>query len=576
MFSFVLPKHKDKNNMVCSFSKEFSAAANVSVENGFILEYMPEATGEAVKVYLYGLYLCFNPSLDKSVKDIAETLSLSEETVKDCFTYWEEFGLLSVVEKEPFTVKYLPVRAASYSKPRRYKPEKYADFTKGIQALLPDRMISTGEYTEYFDVMESYGIKPEAMLMIVKYCTDRKGSDVSYRYISKVAKDFGNRGITTVEKVEKELSSYILRTGELLKIFSALSINRTPDIEDSNLFKKWTRELSFDPDAVVYAAERLKKGSMAKLDALINELYSMKCFSKEEIAAFFDKKKEAEDAAKDIARALSVYVAVVDPVVDTYVSKWFSYGFSAETLKLIASRCFILDKKSFAEMDEMVEKMRKEGVIDLAAVQDCFDREKKSDKFIKKMLVICGISRRPTPWDRDNLAMWKSWNFSEDMILEAAKIASGKNSPVAYMNGVLSNWKNKGVYSVNELADSEKADSGEVSIEEYNREYERRRAIAVSRAQKNLETAMNIRGFKDIYERIFSIEKDLAFAEISGNKEALASLEKEQKNLNEKAEKLLSPKGLSFTDLSPRYACEKCNDTGYVGTHRCDCFDKKI
>ena len=52
--------------------------------------------------------------------------------------------------------------------------------------------------------------------------------------------------------------------------------------------------------------------------------------------------------------------------------------------------------------------------------------------------------------------------------------------------------------------------------------------------------------------------------------------EKEQKNLNEKAEKLLSPKGLSFTDLSPRYACEKCNDTGYVGTHRCDCFDKKI
>ena len=87
---------------------------------------------------------------------------------------------------------------------------------------------------------------------------------------------------------------------------------------------------------------------------------------------------------------------------------------------------------------------------------------------------------------------------------------------------------------------------------------------------------MNIRGFKDIYERIFSIEKDLAFAEISGNKEALASLEKEQKNLNEKAEKLLSPKGLSFTDLSPRYACEKCNDTGYVGTHRCDCFDKKI
>ena len=558
--------------MICSFSKEFSTSSYVNVENGFILEYMSEASGDAVKVYLYGLYLCFNPQFDKNLSDIAETLNLSEDTVKDCFIYWEEFGLLSVVSKEPFTVKYLPVKAASYSKPRRYKPEKYADFTKGLQALLPDRMISTGEYTDYFDVMEAYGIKPEAMLMIVKYCTDRKGKDVNYRYISKVAKDFGNRGITTVEKVERELSSYVLRTGELQKIFTALSINRTPDIEDSNLFKKWTRELCFEPSAVLYAAERLKKGSVNKLDALIEELYSMKCFSAEEIAAFFDKKKEAETAAKDIARALSVYVAVIDPVVDSYVSKWFSYGYSSETLKLIATRCFILDKKSFEEMDEMVNSLRSKGFIDLSAVSDAFEEEKKSDEFIKKMLGVCGINRRPTPWDRENLSVWKSWNFTEDMILEAAKLASGKNSPVAYMNGILSNWKNKGNFTPESLSSSEKAENGSISQEAYNREYERRRELAVSKAQRNLDNAMKTEGFKEIYERLFSIEKDLAFAEMANNAEALSSLEKEKQTLTENAEKLLKPLGIGLIDLSPRYACQKCNDTGYVGTHRCDCF----
>ena len=100
--------------MICSFSKEFSTSSYVNVENGFILEYMSEASGDAVKVYLYGLYLCFNPQFDKNLSDIAESLNLSEDTVKDCFIYWEEFGLLSVVSKEPFTVKYLPVKAASY------------------------------------------------------------------------------------------------------------------------------------------------------------------------------------------------------------------------------------------------------------------------------------------------------------------------------------------------------------------------------------------------------------------------------------------------------------------------------
>ena len=32
---------------------------------------------------------------------------------------------------------------------------------------------------------------------------------------------------------------------------------------------------------------------------------------------------------------------------------------------------------------------------------------------------------------------------------------------------------------------------------------------------------------------------------------------------------------LTFEDLSPKFACEKCKDTGYVGSERCDCYDKK-
>lgn len=199
--------------MTCSYSKEFSSSAFTDVENAFITEYLPVSSGDAVKVYLYGLFLCQNPKFDQPVSEIAKSLSMTETQVTDCFEYWEEFGLVSILSKEPYTVQYQPIRSSLSAKPKKIKAEKYTDFTKGLQALLPDRMISTGEYTEYFTVMETYGIKPEAMLMIVKYCADRKGTDIGYRYVSKVAKDFGNRGVVTVEKVEKELSSYIMRTG---------------------------------------------------------------------------------------------------------------------------------------------------------------------------------------------------------------------------------------------------------------------------------------------------------------------------------------------------------------------------
>ena len=148
------------------------------MENAFICEYLPISPGDTVRVYLYGLFLCQHPERDQDILEIASTLKMDVDKVKGCFTYWEEFGLVSVLSEDPFSVQYLPVRNSFSSKPRKIKAEKYTEFTKGIQALLPSRMISTGEYTEYFSIMETYSIKPEAMLMIVKYCADRKGADI--------------------------------------------------------------------------------------------------------------------------------------------------------------------------------------------------------------------------------------------------------------------------------------------------------------------------------------------------------------------------------------------------------------
>ncbi len=559
--------------MTCSFSKEFSNSAYTNIENLFITEYLPVAEGDAVKVYLYGLFLCQHPENDQPICDIAKNLKMQEKAVVDCFLFWEEFGLLSIVSNAPLAVQYHPIRSLTSSKPRKYKAEKYSDFTKGLQALVPNRMISTSEYAEYFMIMETYFIKPEAMLMIVKYCIDRKGGDISYRYIAKVAKDFGNRSITTADKVEKELSSYVAQTGVLEKILRVLSLRRQPDIEDANLLKKWTGELSFDSDNIIFAASKLKKGSMEKLDEFLLELYAMKSFSKEEIAGFMDKKKAIYDLAIKINKALSIYVDVIDTVVDTYTKKWLSFGFEEDALLFIASNCFKNGKNSLQDMDELVNCLRQRGFITLSSVGDYFEDIKKTDEFISKLLLTIGLNRKPNPWDRENLSVWKNWNFSDEMILEAGKLASGKSSPIAYMNGILSNWKKDNVFTLDNISSSTAvADS---SQESYNREYEKRRSIALSRAQKNNEIAMEIEGFAQIFSRLNSIEKDLAFAEIAGDENTLKNLENEKQELTSSGEKLLKTKGLSFESLSPIYACKKCNDTGYVGTHRCDCFDKK-
>jgi len=559
--------------MTCSFSKEFSASSFTAVENLFIREYLPVSSGESVKVYLYGLFLCQNPNRDEGAEEIANALQLTVEQVIDCFTYWEEFGLVSVLSKDPLSVQYLPIRNSYGAKPKKIKTEKYTDFTKSLQLLLPNRMISTSEYTEYFTIMETYGIKPDAMLLIVRYCVDRKGGDISYRYISTVAKDFGNREITTIDKVEKELSSYILRTAEIEKILKAVKAKRQPDIDDQKLYKKWTQELNFETDNIVFAATKAKRTSMAKLDDFIMELYSMKCFSKEEIENYISNKQAVYDLAIKINRALSIYVEVLDTEVDTYIKKWLSYGYSEDCLCFIASYCFKQNDNSLSSMDALIESLRARGLVDLSAVSNHFSSLKEQDEFIAKMLSATGVSRRPTDWDRQNLAVWKGWNFTEEMILEAAKKSAGRTSPVAYMNAILSNWKNNDVFTVDKV-DAESSVNAIDTQAEYNREYERRREVAIVRAQKNVDTAMAIDGFAKVYARLNSLEKDMAFAEVTNNQTALDNLEKEKASLTIKANEILSIKSLTLDDLSPRYRCVKCNDTGYIGTERCDCLTK--
>lgn len=94
----------------------------------------------------------------------AENVKLPEETVVQCFRYWEEFGAVLIAEEEPFHVQFLPLRKAVGSKPRKIKPEKYAKFTAALQPLLAGRMIGTerifGVFQRDGDVQSKAGSAP--------------------------------------------------------------------------------------------------------------------------------------------------------------------------------------------------------------------------------------------------------------------------------------------------------------------------------------------------------------------------------------------------------------------------------
>ncbi len=434
----------------CSFSKENTRSGKTFLDNNFILNYLPDAPDQAVKVYLYGLYLCQNSDMASDVTAFAELLSLSQSEVIDCFKYWDEYGLISIISDNPFTVRYHPLNETT-AKYRRLKPEKYEDFSKAVQSIITERMISVTEYNEYFALMENTTLMPEAFLMLIKYCTELKGANIGYKYILTVAKDFVSRGVTTPELIEKELDGYFVSSSEISEVLKTLKSTKLPEIEDMQAYKRWTEKLGFEHSFILDVIKISKSKSVKKLDKLMDELYSNKCFTKADAERYFATKKELYELALDITKKLGLYVEVLDNVLSTYVSPWLSKGFNRETLLFVADYCFRKNRRTLELMDQTIKTLHKLGIITVQSITLYVEKFNKNDEFIEKFLGYAGIERKANFWDRENLENWRSWNFTDDMIIEAAKRSNHTSNPISYMNSILSNWKSQGVFTVSAI-----------------------------------------------------------------------------------------------------------------------------
>ena len=433
----------------CSLSKELTAVSHTQIENVFLFEYMPELGGDTVKVYLYGLYLCQSAPKDYSVKDMAKTLKMEEAALMHAFFVLEEAGLVEVLSEDPAEIRYLPLSSAPRT--RTFKAEKYTEFTRALQSLLPDRMISVTEYRAYFSLMENRNIKPEALLMIVRYCTDKKGAGITYRYIETVANDFADRGILTADAVEGELADYFGRSGEIDAVLKKLGQKRKAEVADLKFYEKWTDKLGFTPETVLLAASHIKRGDLAQLDRLLADLYAAKAFSKKEIADYFEKREELCDTAKEICRCLSVYAEVTDPVVSDYCAPWAAMGYDRKSLVFLAKYNFRKNRKTLEALDELIRKLYEKGIVSLSAIVAHIEEIRATEQAVAAVLSAAGVDRRVTDWDRQTYSVWKDqWNFSDEMILYAARLSAGKSGPIAYMNAVLSSFKTENCFTVEE------------------------------------------------------------------------------------------------------------------------------
>ena len=434
----------------CTFSNDAIKDNFIRLDNEFVGGFLPYASPDAVRVYIWGLYKCNNPSHDdNTLDDFARTLGLTPEDVISCFKYWEDLGLVQILHIEHFEIKYLPTSSGSMHL-KKYNVDKYKNFNLALQDLYGSRMISTHEYKEFYATMESLHIDEDAMLLIANYCLKKKDK-VGIGYILATAKNWAYSGVHTLDEVRARIENQEKNSSDIKLVLSAIGIKRSASDEEYNAYLGWINDYSMSPEIIVHIAKAVGKGTGAwnKLVSYVNKCYTLKLVSVKEIDDYMSQEQSLYDTAKSVCKNLGVRYERLDTVVDAYIAPWMSYGFDTPTLNKIANYCFTTTIRTLQGMNNVVVGLFKNGLITTDAIDNYINQLTRDDERIAHVLQSIGLVRSVNANDRTLLKTWiYDWNISQELLDYACTKCAGQYLPMQYLNKLLATYFNSGVTTV--------------------------------------------------------------------------------------------------------------------------------
>jgi len=242
------------------------------LENIFINEYMPNADGVFVKVYIFALmYAGHDTRMTNEV--IAKQLGIDILDVLKAWDYWEKQGVIrkhaSGRDKFDFAVEFFSLKERVYSKSGKArkdgtaKPLDHKDLMENddIKNMYSEIEQITGRFFEGTEPQEilswitDYGVTPEYILKAYGYCVNKRNNSKA-RYVSSVIREWIGQGLKTVDQIEDHLEETDNRHFMYRRVLKALGLFRHPTEEEKRIMDTWFDEMGFTIDTVLEACKK--------------------------------------------------------------------------------------------------------------------------------------------------------------------------------------------------------------------------------------------------------------------------------------------------------------------------------
>ncbi|MDY2589098.1 MAG: DnaD domain protein [Agathobacter sp.] len=310
---------------------------DISVPSKFIDEYMPEANGEFVKIYLYLLRSLSSSSSDCSISKIADKFDHTEKDVVRALKYWERQKLLAI----------------------EYNPDKSIAGIHVTDIYHLDDDFSSNKPAAAAQESGNSSNTVEAATIV----TESPASDSSTDSSSVVAGYASN--ITPIPAPAPTKKEYTLddiknfrRDPDVSELFFIIEtyLKHTLSSSDINIILYWYEELHFPTDLIEYLVEYcISKGHS-----------STRYMNKVAISWSESGITTVEQAKENASIHSQVYYAVMKALgisgrnlVDTemnYIKKWSKeFGFDTQLISLACQRTIsAIHQPSFEYVDSIM------------------------------------------------------------------------------------------------------------------------------------------------------------------------------------------------------------------------------
>lgn len=475
------------------FDAKYAMFDITPVENQFILEYLPAARGDYVKVYLYGLMRCYHPEEDMNLDRICHELNMTEDEVRAAFSYWERRRLVRRISDNPPKWQYINIKQINFAGDADDPEPEYTEFSNALyEAFDKVRRLHGAELNTCFEWHEELKLPTEVIIMLLNHMTSVKGKNFKISEADKVAAQMATEDIRTVEAAEEFFSRDERAYKGIRKILKKMGKRYLPSEAQINLYRKWTRDWGFSDEAVEAALELTAKGdpSLGYLDGILSSLRQETDagagMTPEQIRQSARRTDGFREVLKELGkgeinpRNLQLY----DRMLDLYPQ---------EIILIAAQECGHTGKDAEDTL-KLLQAWKEKGLETRNDVEDYVQSFHEQTALIRELRRIWGTDEtRIGKTDRSLVSKWgNELGFSRETILTAAAYASEAKQPMAYLDRILADYQQKGINTP----------------EQVKQEHGQKRPAATGLAKRGRLNAQDYeqRDYKDVQEQMLEAQ----------------------------------------------------------------------